>query len=316
MPIRAHRPFPVATLLSFACFVALSLQPAVALENVSPGGTVNFQTADGCSTVLRIPNAVESLARTHADCDASQRLLKAETRPINGAYWIGLQTVSATAVLRNDFTLLDDAQTTGDTVGAWISYDAHWNGSMLFVGFFSPPTVEFAIRLRDVTDGNKVIKSELIWGRDGKGAGISVPYIPFDLNLGGGVDSNRVLDTFPAVLTRGHTYRIEMLLTCSVFSDGGLDVGSECDYMDDYLVVNHNGGAGWSALSVKVGLDEMEVQRKLDALANHTHNYLTGRGAGHNNTTATTSAPLDSGSGSTNTGSGPTGNFPGRGRNH
>lgn len=82
-------------------------------------------------------------------------------------------------------------------------------------------------------------------GRDGQGAGISIPYIPFDLNLGGGVDNRSVPNTFAAVLTRGHKYRLQMTLTCSVFSDGGLDVGSECDYMDSFFG-GSGGGPGWS----------------------------------------------------------------------
>jgi hypothetical protein len=259
---------------------------------VAPGGTIDFQEADACATHLEIPNSVEALARAHASCSAGDRRVRAEVRPIAGAQWIGLRTVRATATMWNEFDVAGDAETTGNTVGAWVSYDANWNGRILFIGFFSPPTVELAIRLRDMTDNGKVIKGEIIWGRDGEGAGISVPYIPFDLNLGGGVDNQGVSNVFSAVLTRGHTYRVEMLLTCAVFSDGGLDVGSECDYMDGFGT-HDEGGAGWSRLSVKVGLDETEVLQRLDELATHTHAYLTGRGVGHNNTLAETGAPME-----------------------
>ncbi|HET9482193.1 MAG TPA: hypothetical protein VFP98_10605, partial [Candidatus Polarisedimenticolia bacterium] len=231
----------LVALASLLCFGA-SLSRAQ--ETVSPGDTIEFTAPDACDTDLQIPNAVEQLARAHASCNAGQRALRAEVRPITGAQWVGLRTVRATATMWNDFEVLGDSETLGNTVGAWVSYDAHWNGMMLFVGFFSPPSVELAIRLRDLTDA-KVIKGEMIWGRDGQGAGISIPYIPIDLNLGGGVDNASVSNIFSAVLTRGHTYRLEMTLACSVFSDGGLDVGSECDYMDDFLV-GSGGGAGWS----------------------------------------------------------------------
>jgi hypothetical protein len=264
---------------------------SMARETVSPGETIDFSAADACATHLEIPNAVEALARTHASCNAGQRALRAEVRPITGPQWVGLRTVRATATMWNDFEVLGDAETLGNTVGAWVSYDAHWNGMILFVGFFSPPTVELAIRLRDLTD-DKPIKGEIIWGRDGQGAGISIPYIPFDLNLGGGVDNQTVSNIFSAVLTRGHSYRLEMVLTCAVFSDGGLDVGSECDYMDDF-VAGTGGGAGWSRLSVKVGLDEAAVLQQLEELSKHTHAYLTGVGVGHNNTLAETGAPME-----------------------
>lgn len=291
----AHNVIPSRSLILLSLLLS-GVAGAAAQETVSPGGTVEFLAADGCATHLEIPNTVEQLARAHASCNAGQRALRAEVRPITGPQWVGIRTVRATATMWNDFEVLGDPNTLGNTVGAWVSYDAHWNGMVLFVGFFSPPTVELAIRLRDLTEP-KTIKGEIIWGRDGRGAGISIPYIPFDLNLGGGVDEDAVSNTFSAVLTRGHTYRLEMVLTCAVFSDGGLDVGSECDYMDDFLV-GEDGAAGWSRLAVKVGLDETEVLQKLEELARHTHIYLTGKGVGHNNTEAETSEPVE-GSGET-----------------
>jgi hypothetical protein len=294
------------TLFIFTTLYWMSVPPAVALETVSPGGSVNFAVAENCSTLLEIPHTIPSMARTHADCDAASRLLKAETKPIVGAGGLS-QPTRATATLSNDFVVAADPDTLGNTVGAWISYDAHWNGRLLFIGFISPPAVELTIRLRDVSDHNKVIKGELIWGRDGKGMAIGIPDVPIDLNLGGGVDRKSVSNTFSAVLTRGHRYRIEMSLACTVFSDGGgLDIGVECDYMDDYVtlsngfdIVNHDGGAGWSKLSVKVGLDETEILRKIEELTHHTHIYLTGRGTGHNNTEAVTSVPVDGTGGTT-----------------
>jgi hypothetical protein len=62
--------------------------------------------------------------------------------------------------------------------------------------------------------------------------------------------------------------------------------------MDGFLV-GSDGSAGWTRLAVKVGLDEEEVLRKLEALFRHTHTYLTGKGVGHNNTEAATSEPVE-----------------------
>jgi hypothetical protein len=148
--------------------------------------------------------------------------------------------------------------------------------------------------LTDLTE-NRVIKGELIWSRDGEGFGVSIPYVPIDFNFGGGIDRHTVTNTFATVLTRGHSYRLELKLACSVFSDGGLDIGSECDYMNGFLG-GDGGGAGWSRLSVKVGLDEAEILEKLERMENHTHTYLTGAGVGQNNTPAETGPPqpLDS----------------------
>ena len=286
-----HSSISLRCLILLALLLWFGVSPSAAQQTVSPGGSLDFLTADSCATHLEVPNSVDALARAHASCDAGQRALRAEVRPLTGPQWVGLRTVRASATMWNDFEVLGDSDTLGNTVGAWVSYDAQWNGMILFVGFFSPPTVELAIRLRDLTD-DKAINGEIIWGRDGQGAGVSIPYIPFDLNLGGGVDNQGVSNTFSAVLTRGHTYRLEMVLTCAVFSDGGLDIGSECDYMNGFLV-GSGGGAGWSKLAVKVGLDEVEVLQKLEELARHTHVYLTGKGVGHNNTPAETSEPVE-----------------------
>jgi hypothetical protein len=272
--------------------LALCAFPCAALESVAPGETVEFLAADDCDTDLEIPNSVEDLAGADASCSAGNRRLRAEVKPIAGAQWVGLRTVRATARVWNDFEVSGDPETLGNTVGAWINYDINWNGRVLFIGFFSPPTVELAVRLRDLTD-SKVIKGELVWGRDGNGAGISIPYIPFDLNLGGGVDNETVSNTLATVLTRGHKYRLEVVLTCAVFSDGGLDIGSECDYMNDFGPLGTGGGAGWSRLAVKVGMDEREVLNRLEELTHHTHIYLTGKGVGHNNTEASTSEPVE-----------------------
>ena len=265
---------------------------------LAPGEEFEFTAADTCGTAEEIPNLVDALAGVDNDCDAAGRRIETQVRPIFGAGWVGLQTVRSSAFLRNSFEIDADSGNAGHTVGAWISYDVDFSGLMVFVGFFSNPTVELAITLRDLTE-NKEIKGELIWARDGSGVGLSVPYIPIDLNLGGGQDERSVSNTFGAVLTRGHTYRIELRLVCAVFSDGGLDIGSECDYMGNTLF-GSGGGAGWSRLAVKVGLDEVEVLAKLaeidelrELFENHTHTYLTGKGVGHNNTEASTSAPLE-----------------------
>ena len=56
-----------------------------------------------------------------------------------------------------------------------------------------------------------------------------------------------------------------MRLVCSVFSDGGFDVGSECDYMNNFIG-GSDGGAGWTRLAVKLGLDEADILRRLQSL--------------------------------------------------
>lgn len=286
---RLIAPAMIAGLIAGSCAIEAFGQVVI-----NPGSEIEFAQADTCGHDVIVPGPFKTLARAQSACDAGSRRIKAEVRPIESPNWVGLVTTQARSFLQNDFEIGAEPQTAGHTVGAWVTYDVDFNGLMVFIGFFSNPTVELAMTMTDLTQ-NKEIKGEVIWSRDGSGFGVSIPYIPIDFNFGGGHDNHAVTNTFSTVLTRGHAYRLELKLVCSVFSDGGLDVGSECDYMDDFLGRNSGGGAGWTRLAVKVGLDETEVLQRLIDLEQHTHTYLTGRGVGQNNTAVQTSPPTDTG---------------------
>lgn len=256
---RWHRTLAMLFLTGFLLPRASAAQVVIA-----PGEEISFTQADSCIADTIVPGVLDDVARARSFCDASTRRIGAQVRPIAGPNWVGLQTVQARAFLRNEFVVDADSRTAGNTVGAWVTYDVDFKGLMLFIGFFSNPTVEIAITLRDLTEHN-TIKGELIWSRDGKGFGVSIPYIPIDFNFGGGLDDHGLTNTFATVLTRGHSYRLDMRLICSVFSDGGLDVGSECDYMNNFIG-GSDGGAGWTRLAVKLGLDEADILRRLQSL--------------------------------------------------
>jgi len=286
----------IRSTLRFCLAAAMLALPvtSVAQPSLNPGDVHAFTQADACSHGTEVPNLIEGLANASSSCDAASRRLTAQVRPINGPAFVGFGGVTtAFAELTNDFQVAADPGTEGNTVGAWISYDVDWKGRILLVGFLSKPSVELSIQLQDLTDGGKPIKGEMIWARDDDAVGFSIPYVPvLSLNIGGGRDENTVSNTFPAVLKRGHSYRITLALECAVISDGGLDIGTECDYEDNFLIGNSDGGAGWSMLSVKLGLDEAVILDEIAKLKDHTHVYLTGRGTGHNNTPAETGPAL------------------------
>ncbi len=112
--------------------------------------------------------------------------------------------------------------------------------------------------------------------------------VGFDFN-----DSGIRINTFPAVLKRGHTYRLTVRLTTTLFVILPSSTPSTSDYMGVFSG-GDNGRVELNSLFVKVGLDEREVLERLDSIENHRHIYLTGRGEGHNNTEAASSPPITS----------------------
>lgn len=257
-----------------ACLIAaLASMGALAEPELQPGDVIDFASADSCSAITLVPNSIQQLARADGSCDASARRIRAQVRPVVGPGWVGLQSAQAVSSLRNDFHIAAGPETIDNRVAAWVTYEVDFHGLTVFNGQLSTPTVELAMTLTDLTD-NKLVKGELIWSRDGDGFGTSTPYIPIEFPFGSGVDQHATTNTFTTVLTRGHTYRLELKLACTVFSEGGLDIGTECDFMDGF-VGGGGGGAGWSKLSVKVGLDEAEVLERLQRLEEHP-----GRGRG------------------------------------
>jgi len=284
----------LASLLAVAFAASSAIADrSVAAPILDPGDVFSFADADDCAAGTQVPNAIEGLGGASSSCDAAGQRLTAQVRPILGPGFVGFQTIRAFATLTNDFEVSAEPGTEGNTVAAWVTYDVDWDGRILLIGFFSKPSVEISIQLFDLTESSKAIEGETIWARDDDAISFSVPYVPvISLNVGGGRDSNAVTSTFGAVLKRGHRYRIALRLECDVFSDGGLDVGTECDYEDNFPVGQTGGGAGWTRLSVKLGLDEAATLEELENIRNHAHLYLTGKGRGHNNTEAETGAAI------------------------
>jgi hypothetical protein len=112
--------------------------------------------------------------------------------------------------------------------------------------------------------------------------------------------SRRVNETAPVMLTvalrRGRSYRVELRAAVEASATDGRalsDFGSEGDARREDRRI------WWRDLSVRISDDPFDSIEDLaddldaleDAFRNHTHEYLTGRGVGHNNTVAATSAP-------------------------
>lgn len=218
---------------------------------------------------------------------------------LNSAYSTSAKTIKAQATggisvgtgeahsqIYYDFEVGDSAGTTNDTVGAWISYSVDRRGYQVISPSVSTnASVNVEIVLRDLTEGRN-LHVETVHKLDLKTYSFADISVGFDFT-----DSGTKVDVFSAVLKRGHSYRLTLRLSSTLFIIVSSALLSTCDYMDGFA----GGGDGrveLNSLYVKVGLDEKEVLRILDGIQNHRHIYLTGRGVGHNNTEAQSSLPI------------------------
>ena len=110
-----------------------------------------------------------------------------------------------------------------------------------------------------------------------------VKNVLFGFNLN---DTGTKAGTIPAVLKRGHVYRLTLRMESTVFLVSPPLSGSTVES-------NYNGeGFQLNKLAVKLGLDDKELVERLVEIENHRHVYLTGRGEGHNNVEAVSSSPV------------------------
>ena len=188
-------------------------------------------------------------------------------------------TGSASSQIFYEFEVDSTPENAGNTVGAWVSYLVTWSGlQAILAAGASNSDVEVELVLRDMTD-SKNLHFEPVHQLDLQTQRIKFVVGGLDLN-----DSGSKVSTFPAVLKRGHLYRLTLRMSTSVFLLAPPASGS--------MAQSTYGPVDLSSLSVKVGLDEREVLQRLEGFENHRHIYLTGIGAGHNNTQAASSTPI------------------------
>ena len=221
------------------------------------------------------------------DCDA------ATNRGLIGFnvsnYTAGRRFVETTVY--TDFTVeaADDGAAT--ELDGTLSYDIEWRGFWLLAGVFTGfNEVECAVTLLlwDRTNGgNRVVRQLQLHHIDAEAAGSLE-----GVDIGAGLDRGQTVNTLTAKVIRGHQYRVGLRLRAQGI--GAFNAQISMDYL------RPDAGAWWNSLTVAISpdlearIDELEdrVTRLEEQILHHTHSYLTGRGEGHNNTTATTSEAI------------------------
>ena len=214
-------------------------------------------------------------------CNAAEHTAKAALGVTQ--LFLGSRFVETTVY--TDFTVKPSDSGEETVLDATIDYDVQWAGGWTIAGFFTgwnEANSAVSVTLFDLTDG-KLVRSSTVHTMDVDG------FVGIDLaDVGFGLDQGSEENGFDARVVRGHTYRLGVKIRC----DGRGRVNAA--YRLDYAAPGW--GAWWNDMKVTVSADLAEeiekLKRRVEALEEHTHTYLTGRGEGHNNTEAETSKPI------------------------
>lgn len=268
-----------------------------ATETVAPGGSISLP-AEGCATASGYKGPAGNSwdmcpAGCIADCDFGDGSANAS---FNLSNTLGSKFV--TSSIYGQFTI-DDQPGNETEVDATIDYEVLWSGLWTLTGVFTGYNdckAEVSVYLYDITNGSKLVKKT-----DPPLHTMTVDgFIGIDIiDVGAGLDSGGTANSMVAKLRRGHTYRTA--LTLHITGKGAANANITLDYFAGAL------GVYWQDVTVTVSPDlaerideleervdtlEAEVAQLKFGLEHHTHTYLTGRGEGHNNTEAQTSAAI------------------------
>lgn len=261
--------------------VALPAPPAYALD-IAPGTTSpSLQAIDCVSASGTIGGGICDLG-CGSNCAASTNT--AGARVFLSTLTVG-RKFSETTVY-TDFTVTTADNGAATSVDANVDYSVEWKGGWTLGGLFTgwnDAKSTVTLTLTDRSDGGRVVRSVEIHEQEPDGfVGVDI------IDAGFGLDEGTAVNSMPATLVRGHTYRLGLTIHCE--AKGRLNAVIDLDYM--------TGGWAlwWNDLKVSIAPDLVEeiekLKKRVEALENHTHTYLTGRGEGHNNTEAETSKPI------------------------
>jgi len=274
----------VRTVAAAAAVATLAAAPAFANNELDPGDTLAGIPADAsaspcadasCQVNFDLPNSTLQVKTTADDAEAT----------------------GTSATLSADFSVSAESGDPEDEtklVGSQVSLNVEAEGLLNALGADESASYRIDVRVTDLDDGVVVAAAKV--SEDDEEDGDADVHVSELLVL-------------PVMLTRGHSYRVRLRVTVAAAA-GLLETASA-----DFLMFD--GFARWTDLTVIAGSDPFDpidsltervdtledkvkdLEEDLDELRGdfdgHTHEYLTGRGTGHNNTTATTTTPENGG---------------------
>jgi outer membrane murein-binding lipoprotein Lpp len=274
--------------------LALPLTAHAAVE-IDPGGTASDLAAEG-------GNILEECATTATEtCTVSINAAGNEVAALVAAEADGAGAASGEVF--TDFSISVDSE--APLLGSVVSGQVDVDGLLEALEADAMASVDVSLQVMDMTAGVLV----------GAQTVVSHAVVNGSLPVS---RSNAVV--IPLPLTRGHDYRISLVIAAEAAGSVSTATGALSDFAST---------ASWSGLSVTAGQDPFEaiaalagrvsdlesdvadLESDVDQIAtelqdltliveelsedfeSHTHTYLTGKGVGHNNTEATTTPPSD-----------------------
>jgi hypothetical protein len=283
------RSLPAASLLLLVTLFATPPVAAQFLPELQPGDTIRFVGADIQSS-------------TSADCgdncyiNVADLGVEAVQVEVGTAIAVGVldKAVFARARLLSWFKI---AGTNGHRIGAKLDGSARWRGWVEadFGAWDNGSSIDIAVAIYDVTTAVEaddlfrlLVGRQTVFTHSVSGQLSELPIPEVSRCIGTG-SFNLAVD-----LVRGHTY-IAILEATARSNSGLIGVSTGTAFAQEQFDVSpiDDGFVERTRMILRTEPDYLE---KIDSLRtlfqDHRHEYLTGRGQGHNNTTAETSAPL------------------------
>jgi len=267
---------------------------AIAAVDIDPGTTASDLVADGGNIIEECEDtATETCTVVINDAGNEVGALVDVTEDGSGI---------ASGEVYTDFNITGVKE--GALVGSFLSAEVDVFGVLSGLGPKAVASVKVSLEVTDTTEGVLVAAETVV---DDSIADGTIP-----------VSGKNAL-AMPLPLTRGHSYRVSLIIRALATGSPGDAAGALSDFANT---------ASWSGLSVTAGDDPFALISKLDIRVtqletdvdaleervdgiegdieeldenveqlredfdNHSHTYLTGKGTGHNNTEAETGAPL------------------------
>jgi len=267
---------------------------AVAAVDIDPGTTTSGLVAEDGTIIEECADTATETCTVAIDAAANEVGALVEVTE-NGS---GV----ASGEVFTDFNVTGNGD--GPLVGSFLSTEVSVSGVLSSLGPNAFASVRTSLEVRDTT-ADVLVAAETV---------IDDSITDGTRSISGG---NAVV--LPLPLTRGHSYRVSLIIKAQAAGSPGDVAGALSDFANT---------ASWSELSVTAGDDPFALISQLDARVtqlethvdtleervegiatdveeltatveqlredfdNHSHTYLTGKGKGHNNTEAETGAPL------------------------